>query len=68
MAKNVSIICDGCGKDITETGAMPAFRLRLSSEPLPSNSNVIFGVLVYSEIKEDKYFCGLNCLQLWVSH
>lgn len=64
--KAVTITCDGCGKDITETGAMPAFRLHLSAEHVPSTTKVGYLVLVYPPIREDHYFCDLYCLRKWL--
>lgn len=61
----ISITCEHCGKDITNTGKMPAFRLKLSAEALPSTSGVILTVLVSPPIDGERYFCGLSCLCAW---
>jgi hypothetical protein len=67
MSKEVKVICDGCGKDITSTGGIPDFRLHLESQKLPHSSNIIAAVLVYPDIEEDCYFCNLQCLERWLT-
>jgi hypothetical protein len=61
--KVIQIHCDYCGKDITTTGAMPAYRINLHSERIPSNSIETYAVMVYPDIKEDEYYCNLKCLK-----
>lgn len=68
MAKTVRILCDHCGGDITTTGKMPAFRLRLAAEALEHAVNVIHAVNVHPPIKEDAYFCNLFCLGGWAAN
>lgn len=65
--KTIKIVCDNCGDDITTTGAYPAFRLCLKSEPLPHTGNSTMDVHVLPPIDQDKYFCGKNCLVEWVN-
>ena len=65
MPKKINITCDFCGKDISETGKMPEFRLHLLAESIPSQSMSTYAVLVRPPIDSDKYFCGLNCLTGW---
>lgn len=65
--KTVTITCDRCGRDLTSTGAMPAFRLCLTAEHVPSMTKVGYLALIYPPIKEDKHFCGLHCLGKWIS-
>lgn len=61
------VTCDSCGTDLTTTGAMPAFRLRLSSEALPHRSSIINAIVVSPPIKQDAHFCNLLCLSNWAS-
>lgn len=61
-----SIICDNCIKDITETGKRPAYRLTLSCEPRPHNTNSVYAVMVYPPINQDHHFCDLDCLANWL--
>jgi hypothetical protein len=68
MGEKAKITCDGCGKDITTTTQMPAFRLHLSAECLPNTSRMIYAVLVYPPIESDCYFCDIECLQHWLNH
>lgn len=65
--KETKITCDDCGKDLTETGGMPAFRLTLSSEPIPHNTSIVLAILVYPEVKRNRHFCNLACLRNWLA-
>lgn len=65
--REVKITCDGCGKDITNTAQMPAFRLHLLAEALPHTSNSVYAVLVYPPIESDCYFCDTSCLKSWLT-
>jgi len=65
--REVKITCDGCGKDITNTAQMPAFRLHLLAESLPHTSNSVYSVRVYPPIKRDCYFCDTECLKSWLT-
>jgi len=60
--KTVKITCDSCGADLTDTGAMPAYRIRVTAEPLRHTSVMTYDVLVYSPLDHDMYFCGLVCM------
>jgi len=66
--KTERVICDNCGKDITETGAMPAYRLRLTAEQLEHNTKFVHAVLIYPPLPADLYFCNLQCLATWIEH
>jgi len=67
MSKITTITCDACGNDLTETNAMPKFRLRLTSEALPHNTNSIYAVMVYPPIRNDMYFCSIACIREYVN-
>ncbi len=68
MAKEVMVLCDGCGRDITfaKVAMPPAFRLHLRAEALPQLNTPVLLVLVQPPIKEDKYFCNFSCLAGWL--
>lgn len=66
MPLSQTITCDNCEKDITKTGAMPTFRLKLSSEALPQEGGITFAVVVYPLLDGDKYFCDRICLVEWL--
>lgn len=66
MSSKVEVICDGCGKDLTQVGKMPTYRLHLTSESIPT-SGAIYAVIVTPPIKADKHFCGLDCLLTWAN-
>ena len=67
MPKITRITCDVCGCDLSETDAMPRFRLRLTSEALPHNTNSVYAVMVYPPIRNPMYFCSIACIREYVN-
>ena len=69
MPKKIRVSCDHCGEDISSTGSMPTFRLRLIAEALPHLARSIKAVLVRPPIKEELVtFCHRLSLQLEVAN
>lgn len=68
MSVDTKITCDCCNADLTETGSMPKFSLRISAEEIPHSTDIVFGVLVYPPIGSDKHFCDLKCMHSWLSN
>lgn len=66
MARESKVTCDKCGEDITETGAMPRYRIVLDCESLPSNTNYRYAVAISPPIDQTMHFCGFVCLSEWV--
>lgn len=64
--KEIKITCDHCNRDLTTTGSMPDYRICLSAESMPHDTNVIYSVMVYPPFDRDKFFCGLECLKKWL--
>ena len=64
--KTVKIECDNCDEDLNDAGAMPSFRLRLTSESIPNSGGMVYSILTYPPIEHDLYFCGLGCLNHWM--
>jgi hypothetical protein len=64
--KKEQILCDGCSEDLTETGEMPAFRLKLESEAIQQVSNISFSCYVKPLIHRSHHFCGSVCLKNWL--
>lgn len=60
--KKIKIFCDECDKDISQTGSMPAYRLVLFAEKMPSNSDITYAAVVHNPIPEPMYFCNHTCL------
>lgn len=65
--KTVTILCDGCGSDITTTGNSVDYRLALLNERLPLRGNMCTDMMIYPPIKQDAYFCGVGCLKTWLN-
>lgn len=64
--KKTTYTCDQCNKDLTYTGAVPAYRISLFAEKLFHQANAIAAIYIYPPIDEPHHFCGLNCLHEWV--
>lgn len=62
----IQISCDYCDDNLTSTGGMPRFRLRLMSESVPHRGGSVFAVIVNPDITEDKYFCNRSHLLGWL--
>ena len=62
--KTVEVLCDGCGKDITDTREMPSYRIGVYCEKLPHTSNIVLGVMVSPPLNREHHFCGLSCLKI----
>lgn len=67
MGIETKITCDECQADITATGAMPGFRLKLSCESLPQIGASSYAVMVYPPLDHTHYFCGMDCIGVWMS-
>lgn len=66
MGKEIKIICDGCGRDITYTGNSIDWRLALRNEEIPSYSGTVTDMYIPPQIDKDVYFCGIECLKKWL--
>jgi hypothetical protein len=66
MAKTTTVLCDGCGSDLTRTGNSVDYRLALTNEAIPSAGGFVTDMMIYPSLRDgDKYFCGLGCLDHW---
>ena len=62
------VICDGCGADLTTRTNSVDYRLVLMSEPKPgSGSGFYTDMMIYPDVDLEHHFCGLDCLDLWMS-
>lgn len=67
MPMTAKVTCDQCGKDLTETGNCEDYRLTLQSERIPSRrGGTVTAMAANPDLKRPHYFCGLQCLILWV--
>lgn len=60
--KTVLITCDTCLCDLTESGGIDTYRLHLTSEKLPNNSDTSLDMYVPNP-KIDEYYCDRHCLK-----
>jgi len=62
MGKQTTVICDSCGKDITNTDKMPKYRIIVRSEPLPHVGDIVYAVPNINPIPKPLYFCSVDCM------
>ena len=60
------VLCDGCGKDLSVTDYVPAYRLCLDAERIPVASNKVAAIHVVPPIDRAYHFCGTHCLFVWL--
>jgi hypothetical protein len=67
MPKEVSITCDNCHADLTDTGNMEGWRLALLTEAIPPRSGFVTAMHMIPPLKNSAYyFCCAGCLKKWV--
>ena len=60
----ISISCDGCGCDLTDSAGYPRYRLKLSIESIPNlSTNYECDVHVLPMLKGTKHYCSIECLK-----
>lgn len=57
-----TITCDSCGKDLSQTGPRPAYRIAMACESIPHASHYIASVYVEPDLDRSYHFCSLRCL------
>lgn len=67
MTLKKTVVCDTCGNDLSDSGLMPQYLLELTSLRMRSTSNIEYAVMVTDPIPAAKHFCGLPCLNRWVT-
>lgn len=60
--KQVTITCDGCGKELGAPSPMPGYYLEVKAVPRPP-ADMTYAVAVYPPIRHDLHFCGKGCLR-----
>jgi len=74
MPCTITVNCDHCGQDLTNTAEAPAFRLVLAAEPIMPVSQTAGGVDAFlmkavhvkPPLATACYFCSLACLRDWL--
>jgi hypothetical protein len=64
---NETIICDGCGHDLTYTENSVDYRLVLASQSMASLGGVVTDMMIYPPVERSYHFCRLQCLDAWRS-
>jgi hypothetical protein len=64
--RETTVTCDACGRDISTTTNCVDFRLALTTERLPAESDVVTLMHISQPIGRDHHFCGVRCLTAWV--
>ena len=67
MSKDLVVLCDTCGKDITKTGNAVDWRVGLVNVRIPARGGVLTEVDVRPQLTEDKDFCSLTCTRDWIN-
>lgn len=67
MSETRRVVCDRCGRDLTETGNCEGYRIVLMSEPIPSGGGAVTLMAVYPQIARPLHFCSVECLKSFVS-
>lgn len=60
--KTITITCDQCGKDLSESGPMPTYMITLDSVMVSSTSDFRYAVHVTPPVARQKHFCGPKCV------
>lgn len=60
------VICDSCGRDLTECKELQSYSLRLINRMIPMTSSICITVETYPILEENLDFCGLVCLKKWL--
>lgn len=68
MGKDVKILCDSCGRDLTTTGNVIDYRLVLANEKKEHHRGltVVTDMMIYPPIDRTYYFCRIECLKKWL--
>jgi len=64
--RKVEVTCDNCQRQLSDTGSMPAFRVVLKSEQIPSSSPYRNAVHIEPQVRDEQHFCGIDCLYSWL--
>lgn len=60
--RSITITCDQCDRDLTESHGSKAYRICVSSELIPNTSGVSYDMHIAPPIKQALHFCGTGCL------
>ncbi|NGX57232.1 MAG: hypothetical protein K940chlam3_00118 [Chlamydiae bacterium] len=63
--RKVEIICDSCGKDLSESDNSIDWRIALTNERIPSCGGFVTDMYICPGLKKNCHFCGLGCMRKW---
>lgn len=66
MTGRCEVLCDQCGKDLTDTGNSEDYRIKVSVDGIPTRLGIGFvtDMAVGRPLARTYYFCDLRCLRL----
>lgn len=68
VPRKIEITCDHCGKDLlTISSAWNEYRLHLATEEIHNTSNTRYPERRYPPV-DDCFFCGISCLESWLTN
>lgn len=69
MPREIAVICDWCGRDLTYRTKAVEYRLSLVNQamPLPPDGGNVSDVVDPPIITHDAYFCSLDHLSKWLA-
>lgn len=68
MAREMSLKCDHCGKEIVGQAGMPIndhIAIYAENSPTPK-SDFTYAVMLYPKLPRKMEFCDLKCLRSWI--
>lgn len=66
MTHQTEIICDFCSENLSYSEGITLNYLHLINETAPNVNGYVIDVFMEPILNEDKYFCGLGCLEKWI--
>ena len=65
----MTIVCSGCGRDITYTFNSEDYRIALMNEeiPLEPGRTTVTDMMIPRKIDKDHHFCSFGCLKNFVN-
>lgn len=65
--RTTRVTCDGCQRDLTETGNSVDYRLVLAPEAVPCSGGFQTMVMRWPPLDRSYHFCRVACLQRWLA-
>ncbi|MGH2611593.1 MAG: hypothetical protein ACRDFB_00925 [Rhabdochlamydiaceae bacterium] len=66
MGLDITVTCDGCGKDIFTTCNAEGYRIGVFADQIPHKEGILTHLHIVPPLDKTYYFCGKYCLRTWV--